>query len=1149
MSFPPIIQFTPANPKIFHSQHEGNRGYQEDSFGFIPSGDVDNSILRDEQTFKSIVETSFKNVAQTLNDQQDGGSTATAVFVGPENIGIANIGDSPAYMCIVNDSGVVRIQNLLKGAHPVTRKEYNHEHKAINPDEQQRVKSAGGEIIQRGKYLRLSGRLLVTRSFGDMACAPGMSSTPDTLFMPFPELKDGERLLIVVGSDGLNQGLNEIDSSQIAGIIAAGINAQKNDLAGYLTEMAFARNPGKSDNITTLVLEYAKPPVNITAAIVCDGHGPEGGDGANISEKAVTGLHHEFEAQSAILARNHAPNMTEQAAQNSEKEHTPRRSETIRDFLKQEYIEVTQVLNKIPADNKQLGSLAIRMMTVSHAEGERGKKAKFLWRAIYALTKREDYPQNINRKSFTQDIQLLGPFDALLKAWEATTGKEFALSDIRIPTDEELKKDNINIDTLQGQSLGLDDQILNAFDVTPKLQELQRLQPALELLTPHGEVIPPEIQKIVDALMKPAPSTNDGIKEAPPSISAPDKPISEQAQTPPVAPTTPNTETAPVNEENLYQSIPGFSALGTELQQGIVAEFQPPAIRLQKPTISGKSRPAIDFVTLAPRQESGKKPLLVFCPTLKTILVHPELQQVAKNLLTTYACSGWKIEKRASINANNSQLYRDQLSLLLGTKAPDETYRKAVRQEVADYTANASDFGSRDWAQLQALAERRQWFVENATPHDFKALKAISGNPDTAKIAATPPADYDAVMDSASGQERDRLQAAFSNNKNATSSVPAPETPVATPNSTARRASVLKRQAQNNGAFKPWAAQKKENVKAAFAAAKRFCTEPQFAWNVTRNAAIATIKNSPKILVGAVAGYGVRTLAAGAVASSAAIAPAFLATASVLCATALVGATASVSAKLVKDLVFDRQAFKQETYKQSLLKTAAWGAFGGLIGGIINQCFATPHETVTATAPTPIQRVVTTSPDVAKTPIVLEAATPVQETSRVETPAPINATPPPQATEQAADATITPETQPETVTTKSVEVPPATDVRSLVPNDVYNKLDKHFQNLLNHTDKPHDLMRGLQEAAAHETNLAKKARMILKAANIANEHGLQDKWAKLANANAAYVMGHGLGVEKNIDRANWYADPVRADAAANNFPRRWNNYHKKLTRN
>ncbi|KAK3011633.1 hypothetical protein RJ639_011696 [Escallonia herrerae] len=108
---------------------------------------------------------------------------------------VANIGDAKAVLA--RSLSADDLKNNPSGVSPLKAIVLTREHKAIYPQERERIQKAGGSVSSNG---RLQGRLEVSRAFGDRQFKKGgVVATPDIHSFDLTE----RHHFIILGCDGL----------------------------------------------------------------------------------------------------------------------------------------------------------------------------------------------------------------------------------------------------------------------------------------------------------------------------------------------------------------------------------------------------------------------------------------------------------------------------------------------------------------------------------------------------------------------------------------------------------------------------------------------------------------------------------------------------------------------------------------------------------------------------------------------------------------------------------------------------------------------------------------------------------------------------------------------------------------------------------
>ncbi|KAM0941368.1 putative protein-serine/threonine phosphatase [Dioscorea sansibarensis] len=163
------------------------------------------------------------------------GSTAVVAVVTPEQLVVANCGDSRAVLC---RGGV---------ATPLSS-----DHKPDRPDEMERIEAAGGRVIY-WDGARVLGVLAMSRAIGDGYLKPYVISEPEVKVM---ERKDEDECLILA-SDGLWDVVTNETACEIASTcLRGGSDKACTDAAILLTKLALARQ--SADNVSVVVVDLRR---------------------------------------------------------------------------------------------------------------------------------------------------------------------------------------------------------------------------------------------------------------------------------------------------------------------------------------------------------------------------------------------------------------------------------------------------------------------------------------------------------------------------------------------------------------------------------------------------------------------------------------------------------------------------------------------------------------------------------------------------------------------------------------------------------------------------------------------------------------------------------------------------------------------------
>nr|BAN41267.1 protein phosphatase 2C, putative [Entamoeba invadens] len=168
-------------------------------------------------------ETLHNEVAKTTG----AGCTATVVAIKGDEAFFANVGDSPAF--------------VIKSDNSIEKMSYSH--KTNDPSEEKMIVENGGVILNLFNTKRVNGQIMVTRSIGDKALHPPLSSTPSLYSIPLNEIKS-----IVLMSDGVTDALTDLEIRDV-------LVAESSVVTKAQTIRNIAYKGGSKDNICVVVIE------------------------------------------------------------------------------------------------------------------------------------------------------------------------------------------------------------------------------------------------------------------------------------------------------------------------------------------------------------------------------------------------------------------------------------------------------------------------------------------------------------------------------------------------------------------------------------------------------------------------------------------------------------------------------------------------------------------------------------------------------------------------------------------------------------------------------------------------------------------------------------------------------------------------------
>ncbi|TAK75584.1 MAG: protein phosphatase 2C family protein [Gammaproteobacteria bacterium] len=259
-----------AQLAIGFAELHGLRYAQEDriAFGTLPEFEKlthQQRLLILEQTIQHLNHVANDNGMETV------GSTLCAAILCENHIYTANVGDSTAYLAVLDQKGQMsQFKRLNETLHHPTE-----------PAELLRLQKAGKEQFIR--YDRLMN-LALSRAVGDTALETyGLIHTPD-LSHHEVHLPPNGKAWVIIACDGLTETPGDSDTLDIATLIQENQEKNAQEIAKILTHHAFAS--GSTDNISALVTSIDPSLKMAKYVAVFDGHG-----GAECAELLRTLFH------------------------------------------------------------------------------------------------------------------------------------------------------------------------------------------------------------------------------------------------------------------------------------------------------------------------------------------------------------------------------------------------------------------------------------------------------------------------------------------------------------------------------------------------------------------------------------------------------------------------------------------------------------------------------------------------------------------------------------------------------------------------------------------------------------------------------------------------------------------------------------------
>lgn len=169
---------------------------------------------------------SFRQVDEQIKTNTSAGTTAVCAFYDGERLHVANAGDARAVL--VKDGKAIQL---------------TRDHRASDPQEQERIRQQGGVIIRGYVWQPGIGGLQVARTLGDRNFSQFVTWEPDIR----QDIKDKGKLILAC--DGLFEGL---ENKYLAKIVEShkGSNQQ---LAQKLRDEAYQK--GSRDNISVIAID------------------------------------------------------------------------------------------------------------------------------------------------------------------------------------------------------------------------------------------------------------------------------------------------------------------------------------------------------------------------------------------------------------------------------------------------------------------------------------------------------------------------------------------------------------------------------------------------------------------------------------------------------------------------------------------------------------------------------------------------------------------------------------------------------------------------------------------------------------------------------------------------------------------------------
>lgn len=160
------------------------------------------------------------------------GTTACIACISSNRLIVANVGDTRALL--VKKCGVEQL---------------TYDHLASDPAERERIENAGGYVLPVGNVHRVQGKMMLSRSIGDLPYKDLLISEPHII----EKQLSTDDLMLVLATDGLFESLS---NDAVGQIVRENSNMNMSSMVELLCDLAIAK--GSRDNVTALVVDLRK---------------------------------------------------------------------------------------------------------------------------------------------------------------------------------------------------------------------------------------------------------------------------------------------------------------------------------------------------------------------------------------------------------------------------------------------------------------------------------------------------------------------------------------------------------------------------------------------------------------------------------------------------------------------------------------------------------------------------------------------------------------------------------------------------------------------------------------------------------------------------------------------------------------------------
>lgn len=242
---------------------QGRRDAQEDRVSFGTLEDFEKlSVIEREFVLMNTIEI-IEDIIQKENLGIHEGSTLCSTVILSNQIYTSHVGDSGAFICVLDNKG--------KTIHFEQLNQIHHPHRE---DELERIKQAGGIVTTHVLGIpRLMGQLALSRALGDRYFESVGLIHDAEICLPCPyivDIPEGGRGFIITACDGLTED-NKLSFEKICSIIEINQNELPDNIA-YQLAMAAYKN-GVGDNISVMITPIKPSAQRAKFMTVFDGHG------------------------------------------------------------------------------------------------------------------------------------------------------------------------------------------------------------------------------------------------------------------------------------------------------------------------------------------------------------------------------------------------------------------------------------------------------------------------------------------------------------------------------------------------------------------------------------------------------------------------------------------------------------------------------------------------------------------------------------------------------------------------------------------------------------------------------------------------------------------------------------------------------------